>query len=381
MHDADKLRTIGSRFAALAVLLPFLIGTLSASAFAQGDPGWKTKWEATVAAAKKEGKVVVWGPGGTKMRKAQEAFEKEFPGIRVEFSGGRGTSEAAKLVAQREGGLYQVDLFINGPTTANFNLKPSKALDPIDSALILPEVTDGKNWLGGKVEFSDTERRYNIVFFSQVQSELIYNPKLVNPEDINTLDKLLDQKWKGKITVNDPSVTGGGVPWFRRLWVELGPEKAEAFYRKLATQMGPITRDTRLQVEWVAHGKAALLIGPSTAAQQQFREKGVPLGELNEFKGVGSIVGSSVGTVSLINRAPNPNAAVVYINWLLSKSGQTAWQEAVNVPSRRLDVDKRDPLLAGSSPTSDKSYWPSYTEVNQTLTPREAHVIKELFGR
>jgi iron(III) transport system substrate-binding protein len=376
-NSASKAK---SHFAAPAVLL-LLVGVLTSPAPAQTDTAWKTRWDTTVAAAKKEGKVVVWGPGGTKMRKAQEAFEKDFPGIRVEFSGGRGTSEAAKLVAQREGGLYQVDVFINGPTTANFNLKPHKALDPIDKVLILPEVIDGKNWLGGQLEFSDTERKYNIVFFSQVQSELIYNPKLVKPEDIDTLEKLLDQRWKGKITVNDPSVTGGGVPWFRRLWVELGPEKAEEFYRRLAAQMGPITRDTRLQIEWVAHGKASLLIGPSTAAQQQFREKGVPLGELNEFKGVGAIVGSSVGTVSMINRAPNPNAAVVYINWLLSKNGQAAWQDAVNVPSRRLDIDKSDPLLAGSAPAADKRYWPSYTEVNQTLTPREDTLIKELFGR
>ncbi len=364
---------------ALSLSVALLVQSLPAAAQAAAD--WKAKWDATVAAAKKEGKVVVWGPGGTTIRRAQDAFEKEFPGIRVELSGGRGTSEAAKLVAQREGGLYLVDIFINGPTTANFNLKPYKVLDPIDQVLILPEVMDGKNWMGGGIEYSDTERKYNIVFFTQIAPELAYNPKLVKPEDVNTFEKLLDPKWKGKITINDPSVTGAGVPWFRRLWLELGPEKAEDFYRRIAAQAGPMTRDTRVQVEWVAQGKVAVLVAPSTSSYQQLREKGVPLGLLDQFDRVKVITGSSTGTVSLVNKAPNPNAAAVYVNWLLSKNGQTAWQNAINVASRRLDVDKSKPLVAEFAPAPDGSYWPSYTEVNQTRTSREEELINELFGR
>jgi ABC-type Fe3+ transport system substrate-binding protein len=368
--------------AAMWIVLP-LVTILAAGVLtdAQAASDWKARWDSTVAAAKKEGKVVVWGPGGSAIRRAQDAFEKEYPGITVEFSGGRGTSEAAKLLAQREGGLYMVDVFINGPTTANFNLKPFKALDPIDSVLILPEVTEGKNWMGGAIEYSDVENKYNIVFFTQVAPELAYNPKLVKPQEINSFQELLAPKWKGKVTINDPSVTGAGVPWFRRLWLELGPQKAEAFYRGIAAQAGPMTRDTRVQVEWVAQGKVAILVAPSTSAYQQLREKGVPLGVLKEFEGVKVITGSSTGTVSLVNRAPNPNAAAVYINWLLSKKGQTVWQNAVNVASRRIDIDKSKRLVAESAPDPKKSYWPSYTEENQTRTDKEEKLIKELVGR
>ncbi len=34
-------------------------------------------------------------------------------------------------------------------------MKPMKALDPITPALILPEVTDVKNWRGNQPEFAD----------------------------------------------------------------------------------------------------------------------------------------------------------------------------------------------------------------------------------
>jgi iron(III) transport system substrate-binding protein len=369
------------RSTALGLMVLGLAGLgYAGSAAAQGGD-WKAKWDAVVAAAEKEGKVVVWGPGGSAIRQAQREFEKDFPGIKMEYSGGRGTSMATKLNAQRDGGLFLVDVFINGPTTANFILKPAKALDPLPPVLILPEVTNPKNWWDGGIEYTDKDQKYNIAFFTQVSPQLVYNPKLVKEEEIDTLQKLLNPKFKGKITVNDPSTTGSGVPWFRRLWVEMGPEKAEDYYRKLRAQVGAMTRDTRVQVEWVAQGKFAILVAPSTSAFQQLRARGVKFGVLQDFADIKSHTGSSTGTVSLVNKAPHPNAAIVYINWLLSKRGQEVWQGAINVASRRVDVAKDQPLVAESAPRKGVKYWPSYTEENQARSAKEAAVIKSVFSR
>lgn len=47
--------------------------------------------------------------------------------------------------------------------------------------------------------------------------------------------------------------------------------------------------------------------------------------------------------LALINSAPNPNAAKVFINWFLSRAGQTAWQLVMNSkvqePSDSMRVD------------------------------------------
>jgi ABC-type glycerol-3-phosphate transport system substrate-binding protein len=48
------------------------------------------------------------------------------------------------------------------------------------------------------------------------------------------------------------------------------------------------------------------------------------------------------GTVSLMDKAPHPNAAKVYINWLLSKAGQSEWGKVLR-NSRRLDVAPGQP--------------------------------------
>ena len=68
------------------------------------------------------------------------------------------------------------------------------------------------------------------------------------------------------------------------------------------------------------------------------------MGNLGVMKEGAGIVSNS-GTVGLVNRAPHPNAAKVFINWLLSRKGQIALQnELANtddaVDSLRVDIPK-----------------------------------------
>ena len=52
----------------------------------------------------------------------------------------------------------------------------------------------------------------------------------------------------------------------------------------------------------------------------------------------GSSIGSGFGAVSYLNRAPHPNAAKVFINWLLTREGQAHWTRASVGNSLRTDV-------------------------------------------
>ena len=81
-----------------------------------------------------------------------------------------------------------------------------------------------------------------------------------------------------------------------------------------------------------------------------------------------------------MNRAPHPNAAAVFINWLLTKEGQLVWSKAVNAVSRRVDVPT-DHLPAYSIPKPKTRYWDSDSEEASTVIAEEEKVLKELFGR
>jgi iron(III) transport system substrate-binding protein len=361
-------------------------------AFAQAKPGWQQRWDKVLSEAKKEGKVVVWGPPGELIRNAMtQSFKKAFPDIVIEYAGARGGEQATRIKAERDGNVYSVDVLLSGTTTANTYMKPMKALDPIEPALILPEVTDAKNWRGNSLEFSDETTRFNLVFVNQLKTPLVYNPQLAKPEEINELPKLLDPKWKEKFVLNDPLPSGSGNVTFRWIWRVMGPEKAKDYYRKIRANAAVVDRDQRRQIEWVAQGKYAFLLAPSDGTLGQLLERGLKVAILSEFKDYSTYVTASFGSAMLLNKAPHPNAAAVFLNWVLNKEGQTAWSKAMDHVSKRVDVptDHLPPYIIpppdakffSGDPKPGDRYWLSHSEENVHRSPEEEKILKELFGR
>lgn len=362
------------------------------TAWAQSDPAWKEKWETVLKQARKEAKVVVQGSPGELIRDAlTQGFRKAFPDITVEYGAARGAELASKLKAERDGGVYSTDVVVSGTTTALIYFKPMGALAPIKPSLILPEVAELKNWRNGVLEFADKTARYNLVFSDNVLPPVFYDAKQVKLEEIARLDDLLDPKWKGKIVINDPLPSGPGNVIFRWLWRMLGAKKATEYYRKVRAQAAVVDRDQRRQIEWVAQGKYVLLFAPSTAVGEQLIQRGLKFGVLSDFIDYGAPITAGFGSVMLLNKAPHPNAASVYVNWLLSKDGQTAWSKAVNAASHRLDVatDHVAPYLLPKPggkfwvrqyKPGDR-YWISHHEDNVHRSAEEERILKELFGR
>lgn len=50
---------------------------------------------------------------------------------------------------------------------------------------------------------------------------------------------------------------------------------------------------------------------------------------------------------------PHPNAAKVFVNWLLSKGGQKLWGKAHGQPTRRLNVDATSLTQIGEQAVKD----------------------------
>jgi ABC-type Fe3+ transport system substrate-binding protein len=81
-----------------------------------------------------------------------------------------------------------------------------------------------------------------------------------------------------------------------------------------------------------------------------------------------------------INRAPHPNAAKVFLNWLLGKEGQTAFAKAMGYVSRRVDVTT-DHVPPYWVPQEGVKYWAGYYEEVATMTPEQEKFLKQVFGR
>ncbi len=293
-------------------------------------------WETVLQAAKGEGAVVVYATANPATKAAVSKAFKDKYGITVDFIIGRGEELVQRIVTENRAGLYLGDLVLAGIPTLTQNLKPTGNMAPLDSALILPEVAEPARWQGKKLPFQDKAHQI-IAFINQTASHVAVNLETVKPGDIKSYRELLDPKWKGKIVMDDPTVTGAADQWSQLMLVLFGPEKGKEYLQQMVKHDVVLLRDKRLVVEWVARGKYPIAVGPDLQTYSEFRSKGAPIAEIKLSEGSASTAGG--GCLALLKRAAHPNASLVFINWLLSKEGQTLFQKSYGTPSTRADMD------------------------------------------
>src|SRR5437870_11892026 len=120
----------------------------------------RSEWEKTVAAAEKEGQLVIYLGGAASQTKIEEAFQSAYPKIKVTAVAGRGSQFGPKIIAERRAGKYLVDIFVGGKGTAHATLYPAKVLAPIQPLLVLPEVLDRSKWWQGKHRYAHAEGKH-----------------------------------------------------------------------------------------------------------------------------------------------------------------------------------------------------------------------------
>ena len=109
------------------IFIALVVVTLSVFGFV--TMAWQAEWAEIVAAAKREGSVVVVGPQGNETREALTVgFQKKYPEIRVEHSSAAGAQLPPKLLAEQKAERYSVDVLVQGTTTGINGLMRVKAV-------------------------------------------------------------------------------------------------------------------------------------------------------------------------------------------------------------------------------------------------------------
>ena len=314
----------------------FLLPPLAARA------DWKQEWERTVQAAKKEGQLTIYV---YRYEAAFAGFRAEYPEIKLNAVGATGSQLGARIMAERRGGKYLADLFSSGANTSFNVLYKGRALDPLKPLLVLPEVVDESKWFGGRHRYIDPEGKYIFAYIgnSSGSGQLSYHVRQVDPKEFQSFWDLVQPKWKGKIVSLEPANTGLGASMqFFYYNPELGPEWIKRFF---GTMEITYSREFRQMTDWLAQGRFALCMGCKDV--DRARQQGLPVESLDEVGWKeGRSFSSGGGTLSLLNRAPHPNAARLFVNWYLSRKGQLALQN-IDDPfgseyrnSLRIDIPK-----------------------------------------
>jgi iron(III) transport system substrate-binding protein len=352
----------------------------SAGAGAAGAPAWQAEWDALVEAAKREGRLVVSGPPTAEVRtQLPAAFKRRF-GIDMEYLGGRTGDLMTRLQAERAADQYTVDAMIAGATTLYYQAYPAGMLAPLPPLLIHPEATDLAGWVHGSSWYMDPEQQYILRLSNLVTLTASVNTQYVRPEAIRSFADLLDPRYRGKISAFDPGVSGPGSATAAYLLRIFGEDYVRALYQD---QQPGISREDRQLSDWMARGTYPISIGLASSAIEPLRADGFPISiVLRDGKSAPQMVSAGYGLLALLNHAPHPNAAKLFVNWLAMREGNEAYNRAQVTASTRADLDNSwapDYVIPRAGEEAVDVY--DWDWMQETRAPEHLEQLKRLTGR
>ena len=264
-------------------------------------------WDKVVEAAKKEGKLLIYnGTGFPIVGKIAEAMQKD-TGIQVEVLVGRATEIRERIRIEQSTGRTVASLSYSGYTTMFTQMQEGVWQDtgPLPNQKeALPElVSIGKGQL---------------VFGSVGLYALLYNTSLVKESEVpKSWKDIADPKWKDKILSDDLRAAGAGNVFFEATLKAFGRE----FHEKLAANKPVFSRNFPESERRVARGEYALYIPFNISEYVSLRGlpiKAVQLAEGGAYIALGG---------AILKDAPAPNAARVWLNYMLGPKGQALLAE------------------------------------------------------
>jgi ABC-type Fe3+ transport system substrate-binding protein len=325
-----------SGWAGMAVLMAAL---WAGPVAAQSPDQAKAEWDRIVAAAEKEGSVVLNSQPNLVWRDfILREFAKAYPKIELNFSIIPSEQFVARVRVERQTGKYLWDLGAAG-AAAGFALYKDGAIDPLLPELILPEVKDPAVWGGWDEAFVDTPRKYVFSMSAFVLSPY-YNAAHVSPDKVaqQGLRVMLDPAYAGKTAWQDPAVPGSGQS-YATLMRTLGDDDLR---KLLVDQKAMLFAQQQQVIEAMARGTAWFGIGPSVSSliALYVQAGAIKQSDIQAFgnKPEVSIISIGGNCLYVLNQRPHPNATRVFVNWMLQKDVQLNLAKAIEQDSRRQDI-------------------------------------------
>jgi iron(III) transport system substrate-binding protein len=297
-----------------------------ASLLAATAPDRQAKLE---AAAKAEGSLSLYTSIAQKdLPPLIEPFEKKY-GIKVNVWRASGDTTLQRVIQEQRAGRYTVDVVHFGAPELEA-LRREKLLQPLAS----PHFAD---LIDGAVQ---PHREWTSTLLSVwVQA---YNSNLVKKEDLpKSYRDLLDPKWKDKLGFEVEN-----IEWFTTVANALGGDPGVQFFRDLVAKNGlSVRKGHTLLNNLVAAGEVPLALTVYNYMPAQAKDQGAPVDWFVLQPAVARPNGAAV-----IKNAQKPNAAALFLDYLLSDAQKTLYDlnyvptsRKVETPLKGIDIKIADP--------------------------------------
>ena len=251
---------------------------------------------------KKEGRLQIYTT--FTQNEPMDAFRQKYPYIRVEVLPTTTTGATRRMMEEYKAGRHVVDL-INQPTAALMELRNAGLLQPYHSPemeKLQPDAVEADHY------WADNYHSFVGLGFNTNEVSAAEAPR--------TYEDLLDPKWKGKMAVTGrPSALPNFVGTLLLI-------KGEDYVRRLG-QQEPTVYDFSAQAlaNLIVSGEVALSPQVYSSHLSNSKRKGAPV----EWRPLGPVFGQINGA-ALAKSAPNPHAAMLFNDFILSREGQMIMQ-------------------------------------------------------
>ncbi len=295
---------------------------------AQVPAGYPASYADTIAAAKKEGKVVVYSTTDAAAAGFLiKDFQALYPGISVEYNDMNSTEVYNRFISERAAGAGSADVL----WSSSMDLQIKLVSDGGAMAYASPEIPNLPTWAVWKNEAYGTT--YEPI-------AIVYNKRLLTgdevPQSHADMMRVFAQKAdkiKGKVTTYDIEKSGVGF-----LLITQDSKYNPAFwdFAKALGAAGPrFQSSSGTMMERISSGENVLgfNIFNSYAALRAKKDPSIGIVLPKDY----TLVMSRVMFAS--KTAKNPNAAKLWLDYILSKRGQTIIANQSELGSIRADVE------------------------------------------